>query len=926
MTNTEQVALEAIHPFVQNTMAARMAQHEHHTPMMQQYLRLKSDHTDKLLFYRMGDFYELFFEDAEKASRLLDITLTTRGQSAGEPIPMAGIPYHAADQYLAKLVKLGESIAIGEQVGDPATSKGPVDRRVVRVITPGTLTETGLLDAERDQWVLACFAKKKIIGLAYFNVAAGRLRVKLTDAQHLQDELSRIAPNEILVPETINPELRQQMSTWAVKLWSPTPFNARAGHVRIREGLGVTTLQSFGVADNGMDEALAAANAVLDYVAYTQGGRCPPLSDISHDAENFTLQMDAATRHHLELTETLRGDRSPTLLSEINRCVTSAGNRLLYNTLHHPLREWSAAQQRHAVITAWLQPSPTSQNEPVWESLQTLLKTTSDIERIATRIALFQVRPKELAGLRSTLKVLPKIRTLLEPFRTVGCMTEIWPECEEPMGVRMLLEQALADDPSTLIREGGVIRDGYDTELDTLRHLQADASGFLQTLEAQERESTGINSLKVEYNRVHGFYIEVSNTHHERVPAHYQRRQTLKNAERYVTPELKSFEDKVLSANEQALAREKFLFEGLLDALMPDILAFHRIARSLALIDMLAGWARIAHELAWCCPTGMATTGIDIIDGRHPLVESQVENFVPNSVHLNSDQRFWLVTGPNMGGKSTFMRQTALIVILAYCGCYVPAKSARLGPVDRVFTRIGAADDLAGGRSTFMVEMTEAAAILRQATPNSVVLIDEIGRGTSTFDGLALAWAIAKHLLHTNRSLTLFATHYFELTQLSKVYAGCQNVHCEVAEHRGSVVFLHHIRPGAAGKSYGVHVAALAGMPTSVLEEARLCLKALEAKNVAIHPQGSLFEEWEEIVEATNVADGTQTAQTSAKNIAVAILPDTLEALESTRADIVVKNEMGQWFEALDLDSITAREALDWLYHWKKKQAAAVNA
>jgi len=706
MTQLEQVdRIELTDPGRQRVQA-RMAQMESHTPMMQQYLHMKLDHADKLLFYRMGDFYELFFEDAEKASRLLDITLTTRGQSAGEPIPMAGIPYHAADQYLAKLVKVGESVAIGEQVGDPATSKGPVERRVVRVITPGTLTETGLLEAERDHWVAACSIKKKTIGLAYFNVAGGRLRLKQIEPDALVDELSRIAPSEILLPESISSEIREQLAQWSLKLWSPTPFNARAGQSRIREALGVTTLEGFGVPDHGLDEAVAAANAILDYVAYTQGGRCPLISEVAHDAEHQTLQLDAATRRHLELTETLKGERTPTLLSVVNRCVTSAGNRLLYNTLHHPLRDWSAAAHRHAVLEAWLK-AP-AHPQPIWDAVHSLLRITSDVERIATRIALFQVRPKELAGLRTTLQVLPKLRTLLEPFRLVGCLNDIWPECVEPMGVRMLLEQALADDPSSLVREGGVIRDGYDAELDSLRHLQADATEFLQALEAQERHTTGISSLKVEYNRVHGFYIEISNAHQERVPAHYQRRQTLKNAERYITPELKAYEDKVLSANEQALAREKFLFEGLLDALMPDVLAFHRIARALALVDMIAGWAKVAYEGNWCCPEGMSTIGLEIIDGRHPVVEAQIQEFVPNSVHLSSEQTFWLVTGPNMGGKSTFMRQTALMVILAYCGCFVPAKSARLGPVDRVFTRIGASDDLAGGRSTFMVEMTEA--------------------------------------------------------------------------------------------------------------------------------------------------------------------------------------------------------------------------
>jgi DNA mismatch repair protein MutS len=878
---------------------SRMTHIEHHTPMMQQYLHLKSQHTDKLLFYRMGDFYELFFEDAEKAARLLDITLTARGQSAGEPIPMAGIPYHAADQYLAKLVKLGESVAIGEQVGDPATSKGPVDRKVVRVITPGTLTEMGLLEAERDPWILACHVKKKTIGLAYFNVSGGRLRLKQIDPDTLIDELHRIAPNEVLLSESIPEELKQQLSEWPIKLWSPTPFNTRAGQSRIRDALSVTTLAGFGVPDQGLEEAIAAANAALDYVAYTQGGRCPPISDVAHDDEHDTLQMDAATRRHLELTETIRGERNPTLLSVVNRCVTAAGHRLLFSTLHHPLREWSAAAKRHAVIAEFLKTAHRSQ--AVEEALQTLLKLTSDVERIATRIALFQVRPKELAGLRSTLQVLPKIRSLLEPFKTIGAIATVWSECVEPMGVRMLLEQALADEPASVLRDGGVIRDGYDVELDQLRHLQSDAQEYLQKMEQEERQKTGIQSLKVEYNRVHGFYIEISNTHHDRIPPHYQRRQTLKNAERYITPELKAFEDKVLHANEQALAREKFLFDGLLDALVPDILAFHRIARALALIDMLAGWTKLAREHRWCSPQGTTAIGITIEEGRHPVVEAQVDEFVPNSTQLNAEHPFWLITGPNMGGKSTFMRQTALIVLLAYCGSFVPAKSAQIGPIDRIFTRIGASDDLAGGRSTFMVEMTEMAAILRQSTAQSLVLVDEIGRGTSTFDGLALAWAIAKYLLHHNRSLSLFATHYFELTQLTQVYPGCQNVHCEVAEHRGSVVFLHHIRSGAAGKSYGVHVAALAGMPEAVIREARECLKALEAKKVAIHPQGGLFDDWNDI-----------------HGIGQEVRP--VESLSSPALPQALDKPIELWLDTVDLDTLSARQALDWLYHWKKER------
>lgn len=885
---------DAVKTSVAQRFEARLACVEAHTPMMQQYLHLKSQHLDKLLFYRMGDFYELFFEDAEQAAQLLDITLTTRGQSAGDPIPMAGIPFHAVDQYLSKLVKQGQSVAIGEQVGEvnPA-HKGPMERRVVRIITPGTLTEAGLLEAERDQWLLACYIKKKQVGLAYFNVVAGVLKLKQVSYEALHDELSRIAASEVLVSESMRSEDIQLLEAYRIKLWSPTPFNTRAGGARIRELLGVHTLESFGVPDQGLDEAFAAANAILDYVAYTQGGRSVPLSSLVHDDANALVALDGATRRHLELTETLRGERSPTLFSRVNRCVTAVGARFLHHTLHHPLRRPEVAAQRHQVIQAWLT-TPTQINVPVWEALQSVLKQTSDIERIATRIALFQVRPKELVGLRNTLQVLPKLRSILEPFRSIGCLVDTWAECVEPVGVRMLLEQALADDPANLLREGGVIREGYDAELDNLRLLQSDASEFLRALEVQEREATGIASLKVEYNRVHGFYIEVSNAHHDRVPSHYQRRQTLKNAERYVTPELKVFEEKVLSANEQALAREKVLYEGLLDTLIPEIIAFHRMARALALVDMLAAWTRVAYEGRWCCPQFSTTIGVEIVEGRHPVVEDQVETFVPNSVKLTQDQRFWLVTGPNMGGKSTFMRQTALIVLLAYCGCFVPAAAVTLGPVDRIFTRIGASDDLAGGRSTFMVEMTEAATIMRQATAESVVLIDEIGRGTSTFDGLALAWAIAKHLIHHNQSLTLFATHYFELTELAQVYAACKNVHCDVAEHRGKVVFLHHIKEGAAGKSYGVHVAALAGMPQAVLDEARACLKALEAKNVAIHPQENLFHVW-------NEKDENKEIKSSSKEE-----PTKLHPMEA-------------WLEHLDLDSLTAREALDFLYHWKKK-------
>ncbi|HEY6896666.1 MAG TPA: DNA mismatch repair protein MutS, partial [Rhodocyclaceae bacterium] len=728
-----------------------------HTPMMQQYLRLKAQHADMLLFYRMGDFYELFFADAEKAARLLDITLTARGQSAGKPIPMAGIPYHAVEGYLAKLVKLGESVAICEQIGDPATSKGPVERAVARIVTPGTLTDSALLNDKTDSLLLALCAERNVVGLAWLNLANGDFRLLETTLNALPGQFERLRPAELLLPDGLRTALPDNRASQ--KRLPDWHFDTESAQRQLCQHFNTRDLAGFGIEPGEQAQpALAAAGALLQYARATQMQGLAHITGLTVEHESAYLRLDAATRRNLELTETLRGEPAPTLLSLLDSCATSMGSRWLRHCLHHPLADRHATAARHEAVGELL-----SALDPLRDELRGI----ADVERITARIALKSARPRDLSSLRDSLGKLDALRTSFNPGGT-ALLQQLQADLATPTDCLALLARAVTAEPSAVLREGGVIAGGYSADLDELRGIQANCGQFLLDLEIREKERTGIASLKVEYNKVHGFYIEVTHAHVEKIPDDYRRRQTLKNAERYITPELKAFEDKALSANDRALALEKQLYEALLEQLAPAIPVLQTIARALAQLDGLAAFAEAARLHDYCRPEFRSEAGMEIEDGRHPVVEAQVqqagESFIANDARLAATRRLLLITGPNMGGKSTYMRQTALIALLAHCGSFVPAKRCVLGPLDAIYTRIGASDDLASGRSTFMVEMTEAAAILNGATENSLVLMDEIGRGTSTFDGLALAFAIARHLIEKNRALTLFSTHYFELT------------------------------------------------------------------------------------------------------------------------------------------------------------------
>ncbi|WEN42407.1 DNA mismatch repair protein MutS [Thauera sp. GDN1] len=823
-----------------------------HTPMMQQYLRLKQQHPDTLLFYRMGDFYELFFEDAEKAARLLDITLTTRGQSSGKPIRMAGVPFHAVEQYLARLVRLGESVVIAEQVGEPGATKGPMERAVSRIVTPGTLTDAALLDDRRDALLLAANLHRGVLGLAWLNLANGDFRLMQCPSDALQAQFERLRPAEVLVPDGLALPLLDALAP-AQRRLADWQFDAETGTRLLTTHFGTRDLAGFGVED--LPVALGAAAALYDYAQATQRQTLAHVTGLVVERESEYLRLDAATRRNLELTETLRGEPSPTLLSLLDTCVTSMGSRWLRHALHHPLRERAEPAARHTAVAELVGavegemdvagsqgagPTLAGRDGRVAFAVRSALRGVADVDRITARIALRSARPRDLSALRESLVRLPELAAALAPCRAplladiVGALA-IAPE---PLA---LLQHAIAAEPAAMVRDGGVIAPGYDAELDELRGIQTNCGEFLMALEARERERSGIPGLKVEFNKVHGFYIEVSRANADKVPDDYRRRQTLKNAERYITPELKAFEDKALSANERALAREKLLFDQVLDVLAAHIPALQRIARALALLDGLAAFAEAALRYGYVQPRFVDTPGLNIVGGRHPVVERQVENFIRNDARLAATRRMLMITGPNMGGKSTFMRQVALICLLAHVGSFVPADAAELGPLDAIFTRIGASDDLASGRSTFMVEMTEAAAILHGATERSLVLMDEIGRGTSTFDGLALAFAIARHLLEKSRSLTLFATHYFELTRLNADYPECANVHLDAVEHGHRIVFLHALEEGPASQSYGIEVAALAGIPATVIRDAKRRLRALENREIDAGPQADLF-------------------------------------------------------------------------------------
>ncbi|RLA46226.1 MAG: DNA mismatch repair protein MutS [Gammaproteobacteria bacterium] len=796
-----------------------------HTPMMQQYLRIKADYPNTLLFYRMGDFYELFFDDAKKAAQLLDLTLTSRGKTAGQAIPMAGLPYHAAENYLARLVKLGESVAICEQIGDPATSKGPVDREVKRILTPGTVSDEALLDDRHDNLLVAIVAGNSTdlddnnFGIASLDISSGRFNIlEVGGLDTLLGELQRLRPAELLVQESLA-ESKQFDGFLSMRTRPEWDFDLDSAQRNLCQQFGVADLSGFGC--DQLSLALRAAGCLLNYATETQRSALPHIRTIYHDCSDDSVILDAATRRNLEIDINITGSHEHTLLSVMDNTNTAMGGRLLRRWLTRPLRDIKALSERQQSLAEL-------QTDYRYEDIARTLTSIGDMERILARLALRSARPRDLIRLRDSLTELPQLQIelaqLIEPLnKQLRQQISTFPDQAE------LLKHALYDNPPVVIREGGVIAEGFDAELDELRAISTNASDYLLQLEASERVETGIPSLKVGYNRVHGYYIEISKAQSAQAPDRYIRRQTLKNAERYITPELKAFEDKALSAKSRALAREKALYEDLLDRLNEDLQSLQECATAIAELDVLVNLAERAETLNFCRPQLQDKPGITITDGRHPVVE-QVQDalFVANDLALNDQRRMLIITGPNMGGKSTYMRQAALIVLLAHTGSSVPANAASIGIVDRIFTRIGSSDDLTGGRSTFMVEMTETANILHNATHKSLVLLDEIGRGTSTFDGLSLAWACAVHLAEQVNAFTLFATHYFELTGLPDTLANVANVHLSASEYQDQIVFLHAVEEGPASQSYGIQVAKLAGVPDTVIANAQQELRNLE--------------------------------------------------------------------------------------------------
>ncbi|EGR1102172.1 DNA mismatch repair protein MutS [Vibrio cholerae] len=847
----------------------------HHTPMMQQYLRLKAENPDILLFYRMGDFYELFYDDAKRASELLDISLTKRGASAGEPIPMAGVPFHAVEGYLAKLVQMGESVAICEQIGDPATSKGPVERKVVRIVTPGTVTDEALLSERVDNLIAAIYHHNGRFGYATMDITSGRFQLSEPQTEEeMAAELQRTSPRELLFPEDFSPVhlMASRQGNRRRPIWE---FELDTAKQQLNQQFGTRDLVGFGVEQAKL--GLCAAGCLIQYVKDTQRTALPHIRSLTWDRQDQSVILDAATRRNLELTHNLAGGTDNTLAEVLDHCATPMGSRMLKRWIHQPMRDNATLNQRLDAITELKETA-------LYGELHPVLKQIGDIERILARLALRSARPRDLARLRHAMQQLPELHSVMSELKQPH-LTELRTHAEPMNELCDLLERAIKENPPVVIRDGGVIADGYSAELDEWRDLANGATEFLERLEAEERDRHGIDTLKVGYNNVHGFYIQVSRGQSHLVPPHYVRRQTLKNAERYIIEELKQHEDKVLNSKSRALALEKQLWEELFDLLLPHLEQLQQLAASVAQLDVLQNLAERAENLEYCRPTLVQEAGIHIQGGRHPVVERVMnEPFIANPIELNPQRRMLIITGPNMGGKSTYMRQTALIALMAHIGSYVPAESASIGPLDRIFTRIGASDDLASGRSTFMVEMTETANILHNATRNSLVLMDEIGRGTSTYDGLSLAWASAEWLAKEIGAMTLFATHYFELTELPNVLPHLANVHLDAVEHGDSIAFMHAVQEGAASKSYGLAVAGLAGVPKPVIKNARAKLQQLELLS----------------------SQPAETRKPSRVDIAnqLSLIPEP--------------SVVEQALAGVDPDQLTPRQALDMLYQLKK--------
>lgn len=875
--------------------------------MMMQYLQLKAQNPDILLFYRMGDFYELFYDDAKRAAALLDISLTKRGQSAGEPIPMAGVPYHAVEGYLAKLVALGESVAICEQVGDPKTLKGPVERKVVRIVTPGTVSDEALLHERQDNLVAAVYEEKGTFAIASLDMTSGRfLMSELPSKEALAAELQRLQPAEILYAEDFSAAsiLNNYKGLRRRPVWE---FELVTAIQLLNRQFGTQSLAGFGVEKAVI--ALCAAGCVLHYAQETQRTALPHINSIKLAQHSDTILLDAATRRNLELTQNLAGGTENTLAAVLDKCVTPMGSRLLKRWIHQPIRDYAKLEGRQQTIAAFIQYDRVSE-------LQPLLQQVGDMERILARVALRSARPRDLTRLRTALAQLPEIAKNSQNL--TASLDKLLSQVADFSELHDLLERAIIENPPQLMRDGGVIAAGYNAELDEWRELSDGATQYLENLEIRERESTGIDSLKIGFNAVHGYYIQISQGQAHKAPIHYVRRQTLKNAERYIIPELKTYEDKVLKAKGASLALEKQLYDELFDILMPRLGELQLAAMALSTLDVLTNLAERAESLNYVCPTFSQTRVVNIKGGRHPVVEQVLTDpFIANPVFLNAQRHLLIVTGPNMGGKSTYMRQIALITLMAYIGSFVPAESAEIGPIDRIFTRIGASDDLASGRSTFMVEMTEMANILHQATEKSLVLIDEIGRGTSTYDGLSLAWACAEWLAKKIQSLTLFATHYFELTGLPHQFKGVANVHLDAREHNDTIAFMHSVQEGAASKSYGLAVAALAGVPKQVIQLAKQRLAHLEeishqTKQANEHPQADLLF-------AADFSDDLQKNDDKhlCLNVGFANGSEGTSVASNIRP-LAEESDLEKALKAIQPDELTPKQALDALYQLKK--------
>ena len=855
-------------------MSAAQNTKPQHTPMMQQYLKIKGQHPDELVFYRMGDFYELFYDDAKKAAELMDITLTSRGQSGGNPIPMAGIPFHSSEGYIARLVRAGQSIAIVEQIGDPATSKGPVERQVVRIVTPGTLSDDAYLEDRRDNLLAAIYHHREQFGFASLDISSGRFVVsELNTLEALQGELQRLRPAEILISEDF-PYEEVVAGLTGVRRQGPWLFESDTAFRVLTQQLQVRDLTGFGCEDLSL--AICAAGCLLQYAKETQRTALPHIRKLTRERRDEAVILDATSRRNLEIDINLMGGHQHTLAWVMDKTATSMGGRELRRWLNRPLRDIDVVQQRQHAVSALLENFH-------YEPVHNLLKAVGDIERVLARVALRSARPRDLARLRDAFQALPELQEALKPVNSRHIVKLATTIGEYP-GLADMLERAVIDNPPVVIREGGVIREGFDEELDELRNISENAGQYLLDVETRERQRTGISTLKVGYNRVHGYYIEISRAQSAQAPVDYIRRQTLKNAERFITPELKEFEDKALSAKSRALAREKALYDEVLETVAEQLAPLQDAAQALAELDVISNFAERATTLRFVAPEFRDAPGFDVEDGRHPVVEQLLdEPFVPNNLLMDAQRRMLVITGPNMGGKSTYMRQAALIALLAYTGSFVPATRAVMGPVDRIFTRMGSSDDIAGGRSTFMVEMTETANILHNATEFSLVLMDEVGRGTSTFDGLSLAWATAEHLAKEICCYTLFATHYFELTQLADDLELAVNVHLTATEHDDSIVFLHNVHEGPASQSYGLQVAALAGVPGTVIRAARRHLHLLEQQSLSQDGQPDLFASTPEPVEPE---------------------PVTHPVVET--------------LQAINPDDLSPREALDLIYKLKK--------